>query len=58
MANNGIVMPLFDDPKDLPAIEAMQKIFPQRKVIGVHTREILLGGGNIHCMTQQQPLTA
>jgi len=56
MANNGIVMPLFDDPNDRGAIEAMQRIFPDRKIIGVHTREILLGGGNIHCMTQQQPL--
>ncbi len=57
MTNNGIVMPLFDDPRDLGAIETMQKIFPARKIIGVHTREILLGGGNIHCMTQQQPLS-
>lgn len=57
MANNGIVMPLFDDPFDMPAIEAMQKIFPERRIIGVQTREILLGGGNIHCMTQQQPLS-
>jgi len=56
MANNGIVMPLFEDPHDLGAIEAMQKIFPERKIIGVQTREILLGGGNIHCLTQQQPL--
>lgn len=58
MANNGIVMPLFDDPHDRNAIETMQKIFPERRIIGVHTREILLGGGNIHCMTQQQPLPA
>ncbi|MCF8090816.1 MAG: agmatine deiminase [Desulfotignum sp.] len=58
MPNNGIVMPLFDDPHDRYAIEAMQKIFPERRVIGVQTREILLGGGNIHCLTQQQPLSA
>ncbi len=57
MANNGIVMPLFDDPRDGNAIKAMKKIFPERKIIGVQTREILLGGGNIHCMTQQQPLS-
>ena len=58
MANNGIVMPLFDDPRDREAAEALQKVFPERKVVGVQTREILLGGGNIHCMTQQQPLPA
>jgi agmatine deiminase len=58
MANNGIVMPVFNDPHDRGAIKAMQKIFPERKIIGVQTREILLGGGNIHCMTQQQPLPA
>ncbi|MCG8634636.1 MAG: agmatine deiminase [Desulfobacterales bacterium] len=55
MANNGIVMPLFNDPADRAAVDTMEKIFPDRKVIGVSTREILLGGGNIHCMTQQQP---
>jgi agmatine deiminase len=58
MANSGIVMPLFDDPYDMRAIETMQNIFPERRIIGVQTREILLGGGNIHCMTQQQPLSA
>jgi agmatine deiminase len=36
----------------------MQQIFPERRIIGVPSREILLGGGNIHCMTQQQPLSA
>ncbi len=57
MANKGIVMPLFDDPRDNAALAQMQKIFPDRRIIGVQTREILLGGGNIHCMTQQQPMS-
>ncbi len=55
IANGGIVMPLFDDPHDKKAFETLAALFPDRKVVGVHAREILLGGGNIHCITQQQP---
>lgn len=55
IANGGIVMPLFDDPHDRAALETLQELFPERRVVGVPAREILLGGGNIHCITQQQP---
>lgn len=34
----------------------LQEVFPDREVVQVYTREILLGGGNVHCITQQQPL--
>ena len=57
LANGGIVMPLFDDPADQPAISKMKELFPERKIIGIQAREILLGGGNIHCITQQQPVS-
>lgn len=56
MANGGIVMPLFDDPRDRDAIDLLTRLFAGRKVVGVKSREILLGGGNIHCITQQIPL--
>jgi agmatine deiminase len=48
-------MPTFGDPRDALALAQLQKLMPERKVVGVPAREILLGGGNIHCITQQQP---
>lgn len=55
IVNGGAIVPVFNDPHDSAALETLQKLMPERKVVGVHAREILLGGGNIHCITQQQP---
>jgi len=55
IANRGVVVPLLDKKRDKSALKALQRIFPEREVIGVPAREILLGGGNIHCITQQIP---
>jgi agmatine deiminase len=55
IANGGVVVPVFDDPHDAQALDTLRRVFPDRKVVGVAGREILLGGGNIHCITQQQP---
>ncbi len=54
-ANGGVVFPLFGDPMDDKARETLQALYPDRKVVGVPAREVLLGGGNIHCITQQIP---
>nr|MBC7245736.1 agmatine deiminase [Chloroflexota bacterium] len=55
IANDGVIVPTFNDPHDEEALRGLQELFPTRKVVGVSSREILLGGGNIHCITQQQP---
>jgi agmatine deiminase len=55
IANRCVVMPLYDKRTDGKALRTLKKLFPTRKIIGVPTREILLGGGNIHCITQQIP---
>lgn len=55
ICNGGIVMPVFNDRHDQAAIQALAALFPDRKITPVYAREILLGGGNIHCITQQQP---
>ncbi len=56
IANGAVILPLFGDEKyDEMAKETLQKIFPDRDIVGIYAREIILGGGNIHCITQQQP---
>lgn len=55
IVNGGIIAPSFDDPKDAEAKAILQRLFPEHEVVMVPGREILLGGGNIHCITQQQP---
>ncbi|MFM7626241.1 MAG: agmatine deiminase [Gammaproteobacteria bacterium] len=58
IANGGVVVPLLDARTDGAALAKIRRLFPGRKVVGVPAREILLGGGNIHCITQQIPLGA
>ncbi len=55
MVNGGAIVPVFNDPHDEIALTKLQELLPERRVVGVYAREILLGGGNIHCITQQQP---
>ncbi len=55
IANGGIIVPQFNDEQDLKACQKLAKLMPQHEVVGIYAREILLGGGNIHCITQQQP---
>ena len=55
LVNGGVIVPQFGDENDAAALEALRKIHPERRVVGVYTREVILGGGNIHCITQQQP---
>ncbi|MGN0168733.1 MAG: agmatine deiminase [Acetatifactor sp.] len=55
IANQNIVMPGFGDPADEQAKNILQELFPDRKVVQIYARDILIGGGNIHCITQQIP---
>lgn len=55
ISNGAVIMPFFDDPADEPAGRLLAELFPKREIIPVYARDILLGGGNIHCITQQIP---
>ena len=55
VANKVVLVPQFDDIMDEKAVELLNRLFTDRKVIGIYARDIILGGGNIHCITQQIP---
>lgn len=56
IANACVAVPQFGDvQRDAQALQTLQEVFPSRRVIGIPSREILIGGGNLHCVTQQVP---
>ena len=59
VANGGVVVPAFGGfsaDRDAEAVTALQKAYgPDRKVVSVPSREVLLNAGNVHCITQQNP---
>jgi agmatine deiminase len=55
VATTRLVVPLLDPRTDEAALAVYAEAFPDRQVVGVASREVLLGGGNIHCITQQIP---
>ena len=57
IVNGAVILPQYGDENDLLAVRQVQEMFPDREVVGVQTREVAFGGGNIHCITQQQPKT-
>lgn len=55
LANNAVILPQFGVNTDEKAVEVMKTVFPAHDIVPVNSKAILLGGGNIHCCTQQQP---
>lgn len=55
ICNGAVLVPQFGDINDKKALDILAKEFPTRKIVPVKSRSILLGGGNIHCVTSQVP---
>lgn len=55
IANDVVVVPIFQCAKDDKALEIIQQYFPARKVIGINSVDIIWGLGSFHCLSQQEP---
>ena len=55
IANKLVLVPTFSDAKDRQALSTMARLLPDREVVGIPCRDLVLGLGTIHCMTQQNP---
>ena len=59
IANQLVLVPVFNDPNDRVALDILADLFPDRDVVGIYSGDLIWGFGAMHCMTQQQPtLTA
>jgi agmatine deiminase len=55
IANKMVIVPTFNDANDRLALNTLAGLFPDREVVGIACRDLVLGLGTLHCMTQQQP---
>jgi agmatine deiminase len=55
IANGLVLVPTFTDANDAEALNTLQKVFRDRRVVGIPCRDLVLGLGTLHCMTMQQP---
>ena len=56
LANGGVVVPGYGYDRDEEAVETYRALYPGRKIVQVLINNLALGGGGVHCVTQQQPL--
>jgi agmatine deiminase len=55
IANACVIVPTFNDPNDRVALGILGELFRDRPVVGIHSVDLVLGSGSLHCLTQQQP---
>jgi agmatine deiminase len=55
IANGVVLLPTYDPDRDPEALATLQRLFPDREVIGIDCTDLVWGLGAFHCVTQQWP---
>jgi agmatine deiminase len=55
IANSAVIVPTYRDKNDEKALRILQDCFPDRKVVGIDSTDIIWGLGSFHCLSQQEP---
>lgn len=55
IANSAVVVPTYRCANDAKALEILQQCFPDRRVVGIDSTDIIWGLGSFHCLSQQEP---
>jgi agmatine deiminase len=55
VTTGAVLVPTFNDPNDRVALGIFADLFPAREIVGLHSRDLVLGLGTLHCSTQQEP---
>jgi len=58
IANSAVLVPVFGRENDKKALKIIQKVFPERKIVGIDCTDLVYGLGAIHCITQQLPFVS
>ena len=55
IANESVIVPTFRDKNDQKALDILANCFPNRRVVGIDSTDIIWGLGSFHCLSQQEP---
>jgi agmatine deiminase len=55
IANQTVLVPTFNDPRDREALGILSELFPERRVVGIHAVDLVWGLGTLHCLSHEEP---
>ena len=56
ICNSAVIVPTFNDPKDRIALNTLAECFPNKKIVGIHSVDLVWGLGTLHCLTHEEPI--